>query len=182
MEQGDLTAKLAQYESNLAHVEQKLIADPGNSDLIQLRNNLREYIELTKDLLGIKDKPSVAASPAQKTSAQSRTTAALKKVEVGQYVQANCTYAGFYTNAVVTEITPGGASCKVSFIGYNITDTVALSSLRPPAVLKAADIKVGMECEGVWSEDGYWCAYIYRYIKRLIIRTNIRRACNILYI
>jgi hypothetical protein len=156
MEQGDLTAKLKQYESNLQHVEQKLVADPANADLIQLRNNLREYIDLTKDLLGIKDKPSVAASPAQKPGGQSRAPAALKKVEVEQYVQANCTYAGCYTNAVVTEITTGGTSCKVSFLGYNITDSVALSSLRPAVFLKPTDIKVGMECEGIWSDDGYW--------------------------
>jgi hypothetical protein len=155
MEQGDLTAKLTQYESSLAHVEQKLAAEPSNSELIQLRNNLREYIELTKDLLGIKDKPSVQASPAQKAGAN-RTHAALKKVEVGQYVQANSTYAGCYTNAIVIEITPGGTACKVSFIGYNLSDTVALSSLRPPVFLKPADIKVGMECEGVWTDDGYW--------------------------
>ena len=42
----------------LQTVEMQLVQNPGSQELIELRNNLREYIELTKDLLGIVDVPA----------------------------------------------------------------------------------------------------------------------------
>mmetsp|Transcript_29241 Transcript_29241/g.76769 ORF Transcript_29241/g.76769 Transcript_29241/m.76769 type:complete len:326 (-) Transcript_29241:141-1118(-) len=157
MDQAQLTAKLKQYEANLVASEQKLISDPNNKELQQLRDNLREYIDLTKDLLGIKDNSSLAIQP---QTIATKNVGILKKVEVGQYVQASCTHTGSYLNGIVTEITAGGTACKVNFLGYNQTEIVAISSMRAPAFLKAADIKEGMEVEGVWSGDGFWYAAV----------------------
>jgi len=160
MEQSDLQKKLAAYQHNLSAVEAALVQDPNNQQYVELRNNLKEYIELTKDLLGISDKPSAATYTSTLAdhvdSGLSSKSVAGKEVTVGQYVSAYNTTQGKYINAIVTEARPGTASCTVMFLGYGLHEQVQIPSLRVAEFCKPSQLAVGTVCEGIYSADGQW--------------------------
>jgi hypothetical protein len=120
------------------------------------RSNLKEYIELARDLLGINDKPSAFTGSSSKrknilclvhtvVQACSPTETkgcvylpsvfvfaaqSFKSVQVGQYVQAsNPAEGGNFANAVVKEAPAGAATCTISFLGSRNTDTVQVSCM-----------------------------------------------------
>ena len=126
--------------------------------LIELRNNLREYIELTKDLLGITDAPETAApAPAQpaQTTAQPAPAESSKALVMGEYVSVLYPNSDSYVTATVAEA-PGDGKVKVNLLGYHQTIEVDRAAIRPPEILKRSQVYVGLHCEGVYTADSCW--------------------------
>jgi len=148
-ERTELQAKLQTYNQSLSQVEAALAQDPDNEQYKDLQKNLREYIDLTKDLLGIKEPqaPPVSASSLK---------AAAKEVSVGQYVQAYYPAASQYVNSQITDAKAGSGTCEVLFMGYQTKAVVQTASLRQAQFPKPSQLIVGTTCEGIYSADGLW--------------------------
>ena len=73
---------------NVQNVQNNSPRTPSLNQLVELRNNLKEYIELTKDLLGITDAapPPVAAPAAAKPAAEAASAASSNDLAIGEYI------------------------------------------------------------------------------------------------
>ena len=139
-------ADLNTYNLQLQQVEAALTTDPDNEELITLKGDLQQVIDLTADLIAsqlggartdaappeeeldaapsqskkTKEPPGGAASAAKKT--KSRWTAAdpiipVKPWQVGEHCQAIYSGDSQFHDAVIEEITTDG-EVSVSFKGY----------------------------------------------------------------
>mmetsp|Transcript_41348 Transcript_41348/g.130128 ORF Transcript_41348/g.130128 Transcript_41348/m.130128 type:complete len:351 (+) Transcript_41348:64-1116(+) len=160
MEHQELQNKLAAYQQNLAALEVQIKNDPTNEQLISLRNNIREYIELTKDLLGIGETANETTYSSswmnQPTEGLTSKNVAGKEVAVGQYVSVFAPQYQTYVNAIVTEAKPGTATVTVTLLGYGQALEVQIPSIRQAEFCRPSDLQVGMMVEGIYSADGYW--------------------------
>ena len=97
--QDDLSANLQNYSIQLQQVNLALTSDPNNEEMLKLKEDLEEVINLTKELIQ-QSKPTSLA-----------TTSSLK---AGQRVLAPYSVDGLYYEARVDDITSDG-QCTVFF-------------------------------------------------------------------
>ncbi|GAB1610887.1 survival of motor neuron-related-splicing factor 30-like [Argonauta hians] len=123
------------YKSQLQQVEASLTSDPENSDLLKLKKDLLEVIELTLQLLNIG--PASGSSNAEEGTgeqASSNDTETPQAVQTtwraGDVCQALWSVDGQYYEAKIDEILPDG-TCTVTFDGYGNTDITQASLLKP---------------------------------------------------
>ncbi|RDX52082.1 hypothetical protein K466DRAFT_591947 [Polyporus arcularius HHB13444] len=119
-------ADLETYQVQLSQVELALSADPENSELISLRSELKELIELTQAALA-QQEAAAASSSTKKASSSAAATASTSKVwAAGDDVLAKYSGDGQWYPARITSV--GGSAdnrvYSVVFKGYNNTELV----------------------------------------------------------
>ncbi|XP_014779154.1 survival of motor neuron-related-splicing factor 30 [Octopus bimaculoides] len=122
------------YKSQLQQVEASLTSDPDNLDLLKLKKDLQEVIELTLQLLNIG--PTSGSSNAEEGNGEevSTNTEAAEAVQTtwsaGDACQALWSVDGQYYEAKIDEILLDG-TCTVTFEGYGNTDITQANLLKP---------------------------------------------------
>lgn len=145
---------LANYNLQLQQVEAALLTDPENEELLKLKQDLEEVIELTKDL--IKTQENESASSHHSTSNDDDVTATLLAAEqsvvserrgfgwrVGDKCLAKWKTDGIYYEALIEEVNDD--ELKVKFDGYKSLETVPLNDIRmlAPGVKRPASPEEG---------------------------------------
>ncbi|CAK8681491.1 unnamed protein product [Clavelina lepadiformis] len=118
---------LASYKAQLTQVEAALTLDPGNEDLLKLKEDLLEVIQLTVDLSGTtttssRNVPENAASAAQPGTRQWQS---------GDKCLARKTDDGIYYEAIVEDVLPESETVAVRFEDLGKSDVCQISSLKP---------------------------------------------------
>jgi len=144
-------ADLNTYNLQLQQVEAALTTDPDNEELITLKGDLQQVIDLTADLIASQlgggrkeetDEDGEAAQSKKKQEAssskksKSRWTAAdpiipVKPWQVGEHCQAIYSGDSQFHDAVIEEITTDG-EVSVSFKGYKGLFVTSLGLLKLP--------------------------------------------------
>lgn len=127
-------------------VEAALLTDPENSELLKLKKDLDEVIELTRDLIKTQleeQKKSSYVEPATSTSYYDEIEAALLAAEklvqtsrnwkIGDKCQAKWTEDGVYYDATIEGITESG-EVMVVFDAYQNRSTTTLKELKDRVV------------------------------------------------
>ncbi|XP_070534964.1 survival of motor neuron-related-splicing factor 30-like [Ptychodera flava] len=122
----DLVGNLQTYTAQLQQVEAALTNDPENEELLKLKTDLQEVIQLTEDLL--------AAKPSVSEVNDDESTTSRPAWHVGDTCQAVYSIDGLYYNAIIDDINDNG-EVTVTFDEYGNTEVVQLSTL------KVADVK-----------------------------------------
>ncbi|CAD7077676.1 unnamed protein product [Hermetia illucens] len=137
---------LQNYKLQLQQVEAALLTDPENTELLKLKKDLEEVIELTRDLIKTQleeQKKSSYIEPASTTAYYDEIEAALiaaeKLVEpsrvwkIGDKCQAKWTEDGQYYDATIEGITASG-EVSVIFEAYQNRSTTTLKELKERVV------------------------------------------------
>ncbi|KAF8328198.1 uncharacterized protein EI90DRAFT_2926441 [Cantharellus anzutake] len=123
--------ELETYQVQLSQVELALVSEPDSQDLISLRTELQELISLTEQSIALAEKnkanTSVKASSSKVASTVSPT------FQSGDDVLAKYSGDNQWYPARITSV--GGSEEKrvysVAFKGYNSTELVQASSIKP---------------------------------------------------
>ncbi|XP_049878045.1 survival of motor neuron-related-splicing factor 30 [Pectinophora gossypiella] len=130
---------LRNYNLQLQQVEAALLTDPQNEELLKLKADLEEVIELTKDLIktqegnskvpnihGSSNDDDVTASLLAAEGASERPQTLWK---VGEKCLAKWRADGAFYEALIEEIAED--SLKVKFDGYTTLENVSLLDIKP---------------------------------------------------
>jgi survival-of-motor-neuron-related-splicing factor 30 len=119
-------------------VEAALTNDPTNEELLKLKEDLTEVIQLSRDLLQlvpeVHEGGCVPTAFLDSVSLQAAPTAGPALVynwKPGDSCSAVWSESGKYFNAVIDMISEDNGTCSVTFEGYGTTEIVKLSELRP---------------------------------------------------
>lgn len=129
----DLVENLNTYNEQLKQVEAALTNDPSDAELLKLKQDLVEVIELTSDLIR-------AQAPTASTSDAPEVLEPIRDWEVGDRCSAVWAEDGQYYNAMVDEVTSDG-QVMVHFIGFKSAEVTRLALLREPLPEKEEDDK-----------------------------------------
>ncbi|EDO39770.1 predicted protein [Nematostella vectensis] len=121
----ELQTNLTQYRAQLSQVDAALTTDPDNEELLKLKQDLEEVINLTLDLLKVNVKVPEAELPNAKW-------------KVGHRCQAVWTQDGNYYPATIDLISDDLSTCTVTF-DYGNTEIVKLDSLKDISAASAGD-------------------------------------------
>ncbi|XP_037082969.1 survival of motor neuron-related-splicing factor 30-like [Pollicipes pollicipes] len=127
----DLVENLNTYNEQLKQVEAALTNDPTDAELLKLKKDLVEVIELTNDLIR-------AQAPAATSQDSAEQQEPIRNWEVGDRCSAVWAEDGLFYNAMVDEITSDG-QVMVHFVGFKSAEVTRLSQLREPLAEDAAD-------------------------------------------
>ncbi|CAG4964990.1 unnamed protein product [Colias eurytheme] len=128
---------LRNYKLQLQQVEAALLTDPDNEELLKLKADLEEVIELTQDLIKTQEgetNVSVHSSSnnddvtASLLAAESGDAAAVQKWHVGDKCLAKWKSDGMFYEATIEEI--GENSLKVKFNGYTTLEPVSMLDVK----------------------------------------------------
>ncbi|XP_073957122.1 survival of motor neuron-related-splicing factor 30 [Choristoneura fumiferana] len=131
---------LRNYNLQLQQVEAALLTDPQNEELLKLKGDLEEVIELTQDLIKTQEGESKAANihgssndddvTASLLAAEEETEHhALSQLHVGDKCLAKWKSDGMFYDAVIEEITVD--HYKVRFDGYTTSEVVQIYDIKP---------------------------------------------------
>ncbi|XP_067008668.1 survival of motor neuron-related-splicing factor 30 [Anabrus simplex] len=142
----DLQGNLQNYKLQLQQVEAALTTDPSNEELLKLKVDLEEVIELTRDLIKTQLLELKAAGGASGSTADPGFTASLlaadlpdvtehvppvkKDWKVGDRCLAVWSEDGQYYEATIEDITEDGEEVSVTFDHYKNADVTTLALLR----------------------------------------------------
>eukprot|EP00045_Choanoeca_perplexa_P007560 m.69385 g.69385 ORF g.69385 m.69385 type:complete len:246 (+) comp14122_c0_seq2:136-873(+) len=116
-------SELEETRAQLAQVEAALLSDPGNAELSELATNLKQMIDIQKQLAGVVDTPA--------TSAANGAPQQVGEWFVGQECEAVWSEDGKYYTAIIMHFSKDGRQAHVAYPEYDEEDTVKLASLRP---------------------------------------------------
>ena len=120
-------ADLEQYQLQLSQVETALEADPSNTELSELRNELKQLIDLTEQALA-----QASSSKAAETSRKSASATPSHSWSAGDECLAKYSGDGQWYPARITSV--GGSESNrvysIVFKGYNTTELVKASELK----------------------------------------------------
>lgn len=124
------SSELVNYQLQLQQVEAALITDPTNEELIKLKSDLTEAIELTKSLLGVDEE----IEPEDLIS-QSASITQSNKFQVGDPCQAPWSEDGQFYEATIEDLTSDG-QCNVVFHylpngKFKVSEVCLVSLLKP---------------------------------------------------
>ncbi len=132
------SSDLATYQLQLQQVEVALTADPDNQELIKLREDLLQVIQLTKDLISAQvgsvagdekpSEPEASSSTASKRKFDNLTP--VKHWQVGEQCQALWSKDGLYYEARIDEITTDGGEVSVTFRHNGQQEVTSLGLLK----------------------------------------------------
>ena len=124
-------ADLETYQVQLSQVEQALVADPDNTELKDLRNELKELIELTQAALA--QQQAAASSSKAESSRKAAVATATRSWAAGDECLAKYSGDGQWYPARITSV--GGSTenrvYSVMFKGYNSTELLNATQLKP---------------------------------------------------
>lgn len=136
---------LQNYKLQLQQVEAALLTDPENSELLKLKKDLDEVIDLTRDLIKTQLEEQKKSSYVEPTTAASSSAAYYDEIEaallaaeklvttktwkIGDKCQAKWTEDGVYYDATIEGITDGG-EVMVVFDAYQNRSTTTLKELK----------------------------------------------------
>ncbi|XP_052062236.1 survival of motor neuron-related-splicing factor 30-like [Mytilus californianus] len=121
----DLQTNLSTYKLQLQQVEASLTTDPDNEDLLKLKNDLQEVIDLTVDLIGTKLPPT--ATEILKSDTPDVSTHTWKS---GDPCMAIWSEDGQYYGSKIDEILEDG-TCTVTFDSWGNTEVTNVTVLKP---------------------------------------------------
>ncbi|CDO76637.1 hypothetical protein BN946_scf184868.g51 [Trametes cinnabarina] len=126
-------ADLETYQVQLSQVELALSADPENTELISLRSELKELIELTQAAIA-QQEAAASSSKAEASKKASTSTASSSRVwAAGDECLAKYSGDGQWYPARIASV--GGSAEKrvysIVFKGYNNTELVNASQIKP---------------------------------------------------
>lgn len=156
----DLQANLHNYKLQFQQVEAALTTDPDNEELLKLKSDLEEVIELTRDLIKTQllelraAEESAAGTSLEDASLTAKLLAAelpdieehynaKKDWKIGDRCLAIWSEDGQYYEATIEDITEDGEEVSVVFDSYKNSDVTTLPLLR--------EIKSGVKRQ---SDDG----------------------------
>ncbi|XP_069467869.1 survival of motor neuron-related-splicing factor 30 [Ambystoma mexicanum] len=121
----ELVKQLAGYKAQLQQVEAALAANGENDDLLKLKKDLQEVIELTKDLLSTQPSESLASSD--------NSTADLPTNfwQVGDRCMSVWSEDGQWYEAEIEEIDEENGTAAITFSGYGNAEVIPLLNLKP---------------------------------------------------
>ncbi|KPI94832.1 PREDICTED: survival of motor neuron-related-splicing factor 30 [Papilio xuthus] len=130
---------LRNYKLQLQQVEAALLTDPENEELLKLKTDLEEVIELTQDLIKTQEgdikvdihsssnNDNVAASP-RSDDDEATFSSAATKWHVGEKCLAKWRADGMFYEAVIEEI--NSDTLKVKFDGYTTLEVVSVNDVK----------------------------------------------------
>ncbi|XP_014356129.2 survival of motor neuron-related-splicing factor 30 [Papilio machaon] len=131
---------LRNYKLQLQQVEAALLTDPENEELLKLKTDLEEVIELTQDLIKTQEgdikvdihsssnNDNVAASP-RSDDDEATFSSAVSKWHVGEKCLAKWRADGMFYEALIEEISSD--TLKVKFDGYTTLEVVSINDVKP---------------------------------------------------
>ncbi|XP_034252988.1 survival of motor neuron-related-splicing factor 30 [Thrips palmi] len=136
----DLQSNLQNYQLQLQQVEAALLTDPSNEELMKLKTDLEEVIELTTDLIKTQLLESAGSSTDKEVSKSSKPVFATESPEapstskkqwkVGDKCLAIWSEDGQYYEATIEEITAEKEEVSVIFDAYKNADVTNINLLR----------------------------------------------------
>jgi survival of motor neuron-related-splicing factor 30 len=123
---------LETYQVQLSQVELALAGDPENAELISLRSELQELINLTTSLISQSESAASSPKPTD-TSRKTATTRSSVTWSAGDECLAKYSGDGAWYPARINSVA-GSAEKRIysiMFKGYNTTEQVEASSLKP---------------------------------------------------
>ncbi|CAG8498494.1 10679_t:CDS:2 [Paraglomus occultum] len=137
--------ELAQYQNQLDKVDNALQSDPENIELLKLKQDLTELINLTSDLIDAAEPNSPKKSPSNTTSPKSQSLSSpttptsatssipvfTRPIQVGDTCLARWSGDGQFYPATVTAIGGGDQVFSVVFKGYNNVELVNVQDIKP---------------------------------------------------
>ncbi|XP_067931596.1 survival of motor neuron-related-splicing factor 30-like [Watersipora subatra] len=126
-----LKNNLVTYTEQLTQVEAALSVDPENDQLVKLKADLQEVIELTEELMK-QSAPAASDSAADTDETKASHSAVTAPVawNSGDKCMATWSNDGQFYPCVIDEILEDG-TCSVNFEGYNQSEVTQVSSLLP---------------------------------------------------
>ncbi|XP_077311189.1 survival of motor neuron-related-splicing factor 30 isoform X1 [Lithobates pipiens] len=121
----ELAKQLAGYKAQLQQVEAALTADADNEDLLKLKKDLTEVIELTKDLLASQPSETPDDSDGQASAGGSQAWT------VGERCMSVWTEDGQWYEAEIEEIDEENGTAAITFLGYGNAEVTSLLNLKP---------------------------------------------------
>uniref|UniRef100_A0A2D4J679 Tudor domain-containing protein n=1 Tax=Micrurus lemniscatus lemniscatus TaxID=129467 RepID=A0A2D4J679_MICLE len=121
----DLAKQLASYKAQLQQVEAALTGNGDNEDLLKLKKDLQEVIELTKDLLSTQPSETLANSDSSASALPSHTW------KVGDRCMAIWSEDGQCYEAEIEEIDEENGTAAITFAGYGNAEVTPLLNLKP---------------------------------------------------
>ncbi|KAG8551339.1 hypothetical protein GDO81_004068 [Engystomops pustulosus] len=121
----ELAKQLAGYKAQLQQVETALSANGENDDLLKLKKDLQEVIELTKDLL------SSQPSEAPENSDDFISASGSHSWKVGDRCMSTWTEDGQWYEAEIEEIDEENGTAAITFLGYGNAEVTSLLNLKP---------------------------------------------------
>ncbi|EDL01698.1 survival motor neuron domain containing 1, isoform CRA_b, partial [Mus musculus] len=121
----DLAKQLASYKAQLQQVEAALSGNGENEDLLKLKKDLQEVIELTKDLLSTQPSETLASSD---SFASTQPTHSWK---VGDKCMAVWSEDGQCYEAEIEEIDEENGTAAITFAVYGNAEVTPLLNLKP---------------------------------------------------
>jgi len=129
----DYQATLDNYKLQLGQVNAALSADAQNAELLKLKEDLTEVIQLTEEMAGINDSKAAAEEEISAPSAKKRKTDTQSNIKwnVGDKCMAYNSTSKRHEEALVHDLLPEGETVVVKFDKSSETDICQLSSLKP---------------------------------------------------
>uniref|UniRef100_A0A096MK12 Survival of motor neuron-related-splicing factor 30 n=1 Tax=Rattus norvegicus TaxID=10116 RepID=A0A096MK12_RAT len=121
----DLAKQLASYKAQLQQVEAALSGNGENEDLLKLKKDLQEVIELTKDLLSTQPSETLTSSD---SFASTQPTHSWK---VGDKCMAVWSEDGQCYEAEIEEIDEENGTAAITFAVYGNAEVTPLLNLKP---------------------------------------------------
>ncbi|KAI5640533.1 survival of motor neuron-related-splicing factor 30 [Phthorimaea operculella] len=156
---------LRNYNLQLQQVEAALLTDPQNEELLKLKADLEEVIELTKDLIktqeGESKVPNIHGSSydddvtASLLAAESSIEREAAQWRVGEKCLAKWRADGMFYEALIEEVSDD--SLKVKFDGYTTLEKVDIHDVKP---LGSAVKRPASTDEGKHGGKGYNREYL----------------------
>ncbi|KAJ7631014.1 hypothetical protein FB45DRAFT_554516 [Roridomyces roridus] len=130
----DTAADLETYQVQLSQVDLAISSDPDNAaELVSLRSELLELIELTKTALAAQKEVAVASSSKAESSRKNANSTPTHTWSAGDECLAKYSGDGSWYPARITSV-GGSAENRVYYVmfkGYNTTEQVKSSEVKP---------------------------------------------------
>lgn len=132
---------LRNYTLQLQQVEAALLTDPHNEELLKLKADLEEVIELTQDLIKTQDGDSKVSNIHGSSNSDDVTASLLAAEErdpatrhyskwiIGEKCLAKWRADGMFYEALIEEVLED--NLKVKFDGYTTLEVVTLTDIKP---------------------------------------------------
>lgn len=124
----DLKTNIQSYQIQLQQVEAALTTEPSSEELLKLKKDLLEVLNLSKELLIVNEPDVVPTSSVEETEEEDNVY--IHKWRSGESCLAPWSEDGQYYEATIEEVTEDG-QCTVNFHSYGNTEVALVNQLKP---------------------------------------------------